>query len=100
PLLQKHFLSARGDLGMLFDRSGLPVPGDGVTVNSGSPDASHAAWLGAGYRMVADLADPECGMWSVEVGSVSGHPGSTHYDDQQPTWAAGELHYLALKDEK
>jgi penicillin G amidase len=95
-LLQKHFLSGRGDLGQLFDRSGLPLGGDGNTVNSSTPDPSYAAWLGATYRMVCDLADPQLGMWSIEVGSVSGHPGSPHYDDQLPPWSAGELHYIAL----
>ena len=82
PLVQKHFLCGRGELGQLLDRSGLPVGGDGTTINSGTPDAGHAAYLGAGYRMVADLADPNHGLWAVEVGSVSGHPGSPHYDDQ------------------
>jgi penicillin amidase len=97
PLLQKHFLSGRGDLGLLLDRSGLPAPGDATTVNSGTPDANFAAWLGAGYRMVADLSDPQLGIWSVEVGSQSGHPGSPHYDDQAPAWERGELYYLPLK---
>lgn len=96
-LKQPHFLSNRGDLGSLLDLSGLPVAGDGVTVNSGTPDANFAAWLGAGYRMVADLADPDVGMWSVEVGSVSGQPGSVRYDDQIPTWGRGEYYYLSLR---
>jgi penicillin G amidase len=95
-LLQKHFLSGRGELGQLLDRSGLPLGGDGNTVNSSTPDPSYAAWLGATYRMVTDLADPQLGMWSIEVGSVSGHPGSTHYDDQIAPWSEGKLHYIAL----
>lgn len=95
-LKQPHFLSTRGDLGQLLDRSGTPAHGDGVTVNSGTPDANFAAWLGAGYRMVADLADPQCGYWSVESASVSGQPGSIHYDDQLPMWSNGEYYYVAL----
>ncbi|MCI0684431.1 MAG: penicillin acylase family protein [Gemmataceae bacterium] len=95
-LLQKHFLSGRGDLGTLLDRSGLPLGGDGNTVNSSTPDPNHAAWLGAGYRMVTDFADPKLGMWSVEAGSVSGHPGSQHYDDQLEPWSAGKMHYTSL----
>jgi penicillin G amidase len=75
----------------------LPAPGDGTTVCSGTQDANHAAWLGAGYRMVADLSDPNMGMWSVEVGSESGHPGSRHYDDQIPAWDRGDLFYVPLK---
>ena len=95
-LLQKHFLSGRGDLGPLLDRSGLPVRGDGTTLNSSTPDAGYAAWLGAGFRMVADLADPAHGMWMVEVAGTSGHPGSPHYDDQIEPWNAGQYHYLRL----
>ena len=95
-LLQKHFLSSRGDLGQLLDRSGLPLGGDGNTVNSSTPDPTWGAWLGASYRMVSDLADPKLGMWAIDVGSASGHPGSAHYDDQIQPWSEGKLHYLAL----
>jgi penicillin amidase len=98
-LVQKHILSGRGELGQLLDRSGLPVVGDGTTVNSSTPDAGHAAHMGAGYRMVADLADPARGLWMVEVGSVSGHPGSPHYDDQLALWAEGRYRYLSLDGE-
>lgn len=97
-LLRKHFLSSRGDLGTLLDCSGLPLGGDGNTVNSSTPDPSHAAWLGASYRMVADLADSKLGMWAVENGSVSGHPGSPHYDDQLQPWSEGKWHYISLLD--
>jgi penicillin G amidase len=96
-LLQKHFLSGRGELGALLDRSGLAVGGDGNTVASTSPDATYGAWLGDGYRMVSDMADLRLGLSQVEVGSASGHPGSPHYDDQLPIWAAGGYHYLALQ---
>lgn len=94
PLVQKHFLSGRGDLGLLLDRSGLPCPGDGTTVCSGTPDATHAAWLGASYRMVADLGEPGARLRAVDVAGASGHPGSPHYDDQLQPWADGELHDL------
>jgi penicillin amidase len=97
PLMQKHFLSNRGDLGQLLDRSGLPCPGDGTTILSGTPDANHAAWLGAGYRMVADLGDPACTMASIDVSGESGHPGSPHYDDQIQPWDRGELRTIRLK---
>lgn len=98
-LVQKHFLSGRGDLGTLLDRSGLPVDGDSTTVNASIPDGEHRAWLGAGYRMVADLADPRAGLWWVEIGGASGHPGSPHYDDQLAMWAAGEGQYTPLEGE-
>ena len=95
-LLQKHFLSGRGELGKLLDRSGLSLGGDGHTVNSSTPDANHAAWLGASFRMVADLADSRHGLWSIDIAGESGHPGSRHYDDQLQPWHRGELRYTPL----
>jgi penicillin amidase len=95
-VLQKHFLSHRGDLGRLLDVSGTPVRGDGTTVCSSSPDPDYAAYLGADYRMVADLADPQQGLWAIKATGVSGHPGSPHYKDQHPTWAEGGFHYASL----
>lgn len=96
-LAQPHFLSKRGDLGQLLDLSGNPCGGDNVTVNSGSADATYASALGAGFRIVADMSDPNAGAWMTEVAGTSGHPGSPHYADQIDSWAAGELHYLSLK---
>jgi penicillin amidase len=98
-LVQKHFLSGRGDLGQLLDRSGVPLRGDTNTVSSTTVDADYRCSLGAGYRMVADLADPQQGLWAVEIASVSGHPGSPHYDDQLPPWSEGQYHYIALTAE-
>jgi penicillin amidase len=98
-LQQKHFLSGRGDLGRLLDLSGLPVCGDGTTVCSNTPDANYQAYLGAGYRMVADMADPRCGLSSVEVAGVSGQPHSPHYADQIEPWNAGRLFYVPLRGE-
>ena len=96
-LAQPHFLSKRGDLGQLLDLTGKPCGGDNVTVCSGSADGNYASALGAGYRMVADMADPDAGLWATEVAGTSGHPGSPHYADQIDSWALGELHYIALK---
>ncbi len=95
-LVQKHFLSGIGELGQFLDRSGVPVRGDVSVIASSTPDANYAAYLGASYRMVADLSDPSHGIWAVDVAGVSGHPGSSHYDDQIATWSAGEQHYLPL----
>jgi penicillin amidase len=97
-LVQKHFLSGRGDLGQLLDRSGQPAPGDVTTICSTTSDANHAAALGASFRMVADLADPRQGLWTVDLASVSGHPGSPHYDDQIALWAEGSCRYFPLRD--
>ena len=78
---------------------GLPVGGDGVTVCANTFDAQYQAWLGAGYRMVADLADPQCGFHSVEVAGASGQAHSPHYADQIEPWNAGQLFYVALRDD-
>jgi penicillin amidase len=98
-LAQPHFLSKRGDLGQLMDLSGKPCGGDNQTVNSGTADANWAAALGAGFRMVAEMSDGDAGLWMTEVAGVSGQPGSPHYGDQIDPWAAGELHYIALRGE-
>ncbi len=97
-LVQKHFLSGRGDLGQLLDSNGVPAPGDVTTVCSTTPDANYAAHLGASYRMVADLADPEQGLWAIGIPGVSGHPGSVNYADQVRPWAEGGFHYISLRD--
>jgi penicillin amidase len=98
-LVQKHYLSGRGDLGQLLDSSGTPARGDATTVCSTTSDANHGAALGASYRMVADLSDPQQGLWAVGIPGVSGHPGSANYADQVAPWTEGGFHYLSLTDE-
>lgn len=92
----KHTLSGRGELGLLLDRGNLPVKGDGVTVCNTGADPNFLAVMGAGYRLIADLADQTGGLWAIDVGSESGHPGSAHYDDQILEWRAGRYHFLPL----
>jgi penicillin amidase len=95
-LTQKHFLSSRGDLGSLLDRSGYPMPGDNSTVwNATADPATHAAISGAGFRMIADLTDPTT-LWAIEVAGASGQPGSPHYDDQIQPWLKGTYHAITL----
>jgi penicillin amidase len=98
-LEQKHFLSGRGDLGLLLDRGGVSVRGDFLTVCNTGQSPEFTAPSGAGYRLVVDLADPHAGLWAIDAGSESGHPGSPHYDDQLPEWRAARYHYVALKRE-
>lgn len=95
-LEQKHVLSGRGELGELLDRGKVPVRGDYVTVCNTGFGADYAAPSGAGYRLIADLADPNGGLWAVDAGSESGHPGSRHYDDQLGDWLTARYHYLPL----
>jgi penicillin amidase len=98
-LQQKHVLSERGELGQLLDRGGVPVRGDYVTVCNTGLALDYSAPTGAGYRLIADLSDPQGGLWAVDAGSESGHPGSPHYDDQLGDWLAARYHYLPLKRE-
>ncbi len=92
----KHILSNRGDLAQLLDRGRLPVKGDGLTVCNTGADPSFIAVMGAGYRLIADMSDPNGGLWAVDAGSESGHPGSPHYDDQITPWITGRYHYMRL----
>jgi penicillin amidase len=95
-LVEKHFLSSRGDLAQLLDRGGQPIIGDGHTVCGNAADADFAAYLGPGYRLLVDLSDPACGLSAMEIASTSGHPGSSHYDDQLELWHSGKYHRLSL----
>ena len=91
-LTQKHVLSGRGDLGSLLDRSGFPMSGDGSTLfNATSDPATHAAISGAGFRMIADLADPAGGLWAIEVAGASEHPGSAALRRRNPPVAGRDV---------
>lgn len=96
PLHQKHILTTRGELSQLLDRGGMPVRGDMTTVCNTGADANHAGTTGAGYRLIADLADDKLGLWAIDAGSESGHPGSPHYNDQITDWLNAQYHHLPL----
>lgn len=98
-LQQQHFLSGRGDLGLLLDRGGTPVRGDYITVCNTGQGPDFSAPTGAGYRLIVDLADPHAGLWAVDAGSESGHPGSPHYDDQLPEWLTVRYHTITLQSD-
>jgi penicillin amidase len=93
---QQHVLSARGDLAHLLDMGGMPIRGDSWTVCNTGLNPDYTGSMGAGYRMVADLSDPQAGLWAVDAGSESGHPGSPHYNDQIGDWLTARYHYLPL----
>ncbi|MCP5154817.1 MAG: penicillin acylase family protein [Ectothiorhodospiraceae bacterium] len=92
----RHVLSARGDLGLLLDRGGVPVKGNGVTVCNTGFDPNWGAPMGANYRLVADLATDPPVLRAVDAQGVSGHPGSEHYGDQLAEWLAGRHHVIVL----
>jgi penicillin amidase len=92
----KHFLSARGDLGLLLDQNGPGVRGDATTVCNTGRGADFEAAMGAGFRMICDLGESPAGLWMVDGQSQSGHCGSPHYRDQLPTWLEGDYHFVPL----
>ena len=73
----------------LLDPPGMPLGGDGDTVMAIGllPAAGPAATYGALCRYVFDVGDWENCRWAVFHGA-SGQPGSPHYADQAPEWAA------------
>jgi penicillin amidase len=72
------------------------MPGDSTTVCNMQPDAAYNVYLGASYRMVAELAESELGLWAISVPGQSGHPGSPHYGNQEKAWVDGNYHHLSL----
>ncbi|MBL0888437.1 penicillin acylase family protein [Myceligenerans indicum] len=68
------------------------VAGGSSIVNATSWDAASDSFTvtsGPSMRMVVDMADLDASTW-VTVTGVSGHPASSHYDDQLDEWADGE----------
>jgi len=61
-----------------------------VLATSSIPGVSDACWRGPVARYVWDLADRQRSRWIVPFGA-SGDPGSPHFMDQLPLWAAGDL---------
>jgi len=92
----RHFLSGRGDLGLLLDRGGDPVHGSGVTVCNTGYDPNYLAVIGANYRLIADLSADPPGLYAVDAAGESGEPGSPHYCSQLPEWLAGRHHFIAM----
>lgn len=92
----KHFLSGRGDLGLLLNQGGAGVRGDATTVCNTGRGPDFEAAVGAGFRMICDLGESPAGLWMVDAQSQSGHCGSPHYQDQFHDWLAGQYHFVAL----
>jgi penicillin amidase len=76
----------------LLDPVALPIGGDSDTVLATGivPGAGPAATYGALSRYVFDVGDWDSSRWVVFHG-VSGHPGSPHHNDQNPSWSACEM---------
>ena len=88
-----HPLSALfPDAAPLLDPVAQPIGGDGDTVfaNGLLPHASPRATYGALARYAFDVGAWENSRWTVFHGA-SGHPGSPHYANQHPAWAAARM---------
>lgn len=71
------------------DVGGLPIGGSGSTpMNTTYRGTDFRLTVGASFRMVVDVGD-----WDnsrvINTPGQSGDPGSAHYDDMAPLWAAG-----------
>jgi penicillin amidase len=88
-----HPLSAHfPDVAALLDPPSRPIGGDGDTVLATGivPSAGPVSTYGALSRYVFDVGAWENSRWVVFHGA-SGHPGSSHYADQNTPWSACEM---------
>ena len=89
----QHTLSAAFPaLAPLLDPPSVPMNGDGDTPHAGTYAQTDPFTVNgcSTARYVFDLSDWDNSRWVTPLGS-SGHPGSQHYSDQTPIWAAGEV---------
>jgi len=86
--------SGVGPIEWLVNRDGHQVGGGSSIVDATSWDAREGYGVTAApsMRMIVSLGDLDQSRW-VNLTGVSGHPGSSHYDDQTQLWVEGR--YLA-----
>ena len=77
----------------VFNRGGFKMPGGSAIVNANGWDASegYAVVWGPSMRMVVDLSNLDHSTWVNQTGA-SGHPWSSHYDDQVDAWVEGRTY--------
>jgi penicillin amidase len=90
-----HPLGALPGLEALFTATDVELGGDEQTVMQGGFDGrdGYPPAVIASWRAVYDLSDLDRSVGVLPAG-VSGNPGSDHWNDQAPLWAAGEHHPL------
>ena len=98
-LAMRHPLSAVPILGDAFTQGPYPMGGGPYTPLSGQylHDRPAAMIVGASYRHVVDMADPEGSARMIMYGGQSGHVGSPHYADLTPRWRAGRFLPMRLE---
>jgi penicillin amidase len=104
----RHPLGSVGDLGQLLDQPLPETPSDIAALNNRGAagtriPADDPAYIrnwestsGAGYRLVADLGDPNGSAWTITLEGQSGNPVSPHRTDQQADFLAGRYHEIPL----
>ena len=78
----------------LFNRGPWDDAGGGSrssTPTAGTPSQGYEVNWAPSMRMVVDLADLDRSRWVNQTGA-SGHPFSSHYDDQVGAWIEGETY--------
>ncbi len=91
-LTLRHLLSSVPGLGGAYTLGPHRMPGGPYTVSAGQylHDRPCAMAVGASYRQVVDLADPEGTGRMITFAGQSGHVGSRHYADLTDLWLRGE----------
>lgn len=82
-----------GPVRSLMNSGPHPVGGGSSAVDAMNWDASqgYAVTSAPSMRMVVDLGDLDASRWVNQTGN-SGHPFSSHYDDQIDAWREGETY--------
>jgi penicillin amidase len=91
-----HPLGITGRAGLRFNVGPFAVPGYAETVFS-MPVAGPDRSVGASFRVIIDLGDWDRSVATNAPGQ-SGSPGSPHFRDLAPLWAAGEYIPLSFGD--
>lgn len=93
----EHPLSARVDTGTRrrLDVGAWPLGGSSVTpMATAYRPSDYQLISGASFRMVADVGNWDASV-AINTPGQSGDPGSPHYRDLAPLWAAGRYFPLA-----
>jgi len=97
-----HPLGSVKPLDRIFNRGPYPIGGDGDTIWASGInrfDLGERDMVGPPFRFIADLSD-----WNNSLGMLvpgqSGHPASTHYDDNIAGWFKGEYHLMLFDRER
>ena len=96
-----HVLGENPVLGKFFNRGPFETGGNSTTVwatGSSYHDLNHTRFIGPPYRMIVDLGDLR-NSCSILAPGQSGHPTSSHYDDQIMSWYNAEYHPMLYNRE-